>query len=195
MSDPSSATLEEINHPVVTPVETPTPVEEATPTPKEEVSILVELFIDVVKKSIEDEVVNNKMRIKLTPDVKNVLNNMISLSPNTLNDIEKAVTDIIKDDKIDSNDIPNLIVVIQRIYQFIYSLKKVKLDAKKRSEFTSISLKYIIHLLVLLGKIKISEDKREQFLSQSDALVDSCSNLLSFSKTIKTPGCLKLFRI
>ena len=78
MSDPSSATLEEINHPVVTPVETPTPVEEATPTPKEEVSILVELFIDVVKKSIEDEVVRSRVeRLKQFYEEKESLDQLL----------------------------------------------------------------------------------------------------------------------
>ena len=210
MSDTSSTTLEEISLPIITPditthsTQETTPVQEPTltqettsvqeptlPTNIEETNVVILTFSDLVKKSIENEVGNDKMKIKVTPEVKNVLNNMITLSPNTLNDIEKAVTDIIKDDKIDSNDIPNLIVVIQRIYQFIYSLKKVKFDVKKRAEITSVSLKYIIHLLVLLDKIKISEDKKEQFLSQSDALVDSCSNLLSFSKSIKTPSCFK----
>ena len=210
MSDTSSTTLEEISLPIITPditthstqettpVQEPTltqettPVQEPTlPTNIEETNVVILTFSDLVKKSLENEVGNDKMKIKVTPEVKNVLNNLISLTPNTLNDIEKSITDIIKDDKIDSNDIPNLIVVIQRIYQFIYSLKKVKFDVKKRAEITSVSLKYIIHLLILLDKIKISEDKKEQFLLKTDDLVDSCISLLSFSKTIKTPGCFK----
>ena len=198
MSDTSSTTLEEISLPIITPditthsTQETTPVQEPTlPTNIEETNVVILTFSDLVKKSIENEVGNDKIKIKVTPEVKNVLNNLISLTPNTLNDIEKSITDIIKDDKIDSNDIPNLIVVIQRIYQFIYSLKKVKFDVKKRAEITSVSLKYIIHLLVLLDKIKISEDKKEQFLLKTDDLVDSCISLLSFSKTIKTPGCFK----
>jgi len=88
-------------------------------------------IVDLVKKSIETD---DKIKINLTPEVKTVLKNMISLTPNTLNDIEKAVTEIVKDNKIDSVDIPNLIVVIQRVYQFIYSLKSVKFNSKKRAE-------------------------------------------------------------
>jgi hypothetical protein len=97
-----------------------------------------------------------------------------------LTDIEKATIQIIKDSKIDSKDIPNLIVVIQRIYQFIYSLKNVKFDAKKRADITGTSLKYILHLLVLERKIKIDEEKQEEFFTQTDALIDSCIGLLSF---------------
>lgn len=194
MTDSSSATLEEnglsTSHvPVVTSVEeTPTTLEETIVEETIVEQVLIETFVDVVKKLIETD---DKIKINLTPEVKIVLNNMISLTPNTLNDIEKALTEIVKDNKIDSVDIPNLIIVIQRVYQFIYSLKSVKFNSKKRSEITCILLKYIIHIWALSN---ISEDKRELFLVQTNALVDSCSNLLSFSKTIKTPGCLKLFR-
>ena len=87
----------------------------------------------------------------------------------------------------------NLIIVIQRIYQFIYSLKNMKLDTKKRAYITSELLKYLVHLLVLERKIKIDEEPegKAEFLKQTDILIDSCVNLLSFSKTLKTPGCLK----
>lgn len=194
MTDSSLATLEE-NSLSITPAAVVTSVE-VTPTTLEETiveetiveKVLIETFVDVVKKLIET---NDKIKINLTPEVKIVLNNIISLTPNTLNDIEKTLTEIVKDNKIDSVDIPNLIFLIQRVYQFIYSLKSVKFNSKKRSEITCILLKYIIHIWALSN---ISEDKRELFLVQTNALVDSCSNLLSFSKTIKTSGCLKLFR-
>jgi len=52
-----------------------------------------------------------KITITLTPEVTSVINNIISLTPNTLTDVEKTIIEI-KDGKIDSNDIPNLIVVV-----------------------------------------------------------------------------------
>jgi len=154
-------------------------------------NILEETFIDLVKKSLENEETKKKISIPLTPEVTSIINNIISLTPNTLTDIEKAAIEIIKDGKIDSKDIPNLIIVIQSLYQFIYSLKNVKFDAKKRADVTSSSLKYILHLLVLEKKIKIDEERQAEFLTQMDALIDSCIGLLSYSKSLKTKGCLK----
>ena len=154
-------------------------------------NILEETFIDLVKKSLENEETKKKISIPLTPEVTSIINNIISLTPNTLTDIEKAAIEIIKDGKIDSKDIPNLIIVIQSLYQFIYSLKNIKFDAKKRADVTSSSLKYILHLLVLEKKIKIDEEKQAEFLTQMDALIDSCIGLLSYSKSLKTKGCLK----
>ena len=91
-------------------------------------------------------------------------------------------------------DIPNIIVVIQRIYQIIYSLKHVKFDAKKRADITSTSLKYILHILVLERKIKIDQDKQTEFVIQMHYLIDSCVGLLSYSKSLKTKSCFKMFR-
>lgn len=155
--------------------------------------IVEQTFLDLVKKSIENEDLKKKISIPITPEVTNVINNIISLTPNTLTDIEKAIIQIMKDGKIDSKDIPNLIVVIQRIYQFIYSLKDTKFDAKKRADITATSLKYLLRLLVLERKIKIDEEKREEFFIQTDALIDSCIGLLSYSKSLKTKGCCKIF--
>ena len=126
-------------------------------------NIVEETFIDLVKKSLENEDIKNKFSIKLTSEITSIINNIISITPNTLTDIEKAVVEIIKDGKIDSKDIPNIIVVIQRIYQFIYSLKNIKLDAKKRADITGELMKYLIHILVLERKIKIEQDKQSEF--------------------------------
>lgn len=154
-------------------------------------NIVEETFIDLVKKSLENEDIKNKFSIKLTSEITSIINNIISITPNTLTDIEKAVVEIIKDGKIDSKDIPNIIVVIQRIYQFIYSLKSIKLDAKKRADITGELMKYLIHILVLERKIKIEQDKQSEFLTQTNVLIDSCVDLLSYSKSLKTKGCIK----
>lgn len=132
-----------------------------------------------------------KSQINLDDQLINIIKTILSAAPDMFNNIEKAANEIIKDGKIDSKDIPQLIIIVQQIYQMIYSLKNIKLDAKKRSEITGTVLKYFIHLLVLLEKIKIENDKKDQFLKDCDALIDACIGLLSFPKAIKTKGCIK----
>ena len=157
-------------------------------------NIIEQTFIDLVLKYLENENMKKKIFIALTPEITSVIKNIISLSPDTLTDIEKAMIETIKDGKIDVKDIPNIIVVIQRIYQFIYSLKDTKFDAKKRADITSTLLKYIVHILVLERKIKIDEDKQTEFVIQMYYLIDSCVGLLSYSKSLKTKSCFKMFR-
>lgn len=172
-------------------VEVNSSISEPVTSEPDPVVIIQKTFVDLVKKSIETEEIKEKISIKLTPDAVNIINNIISVSPNTLIDVENSMSEVIKDSKIDSNDIPNLIIVIQRIYQFIYSLKNIKIESKKRAELTSLSLKYIIHLLVHEEIIKIDEEKRVEFLDKTNILVESCVGLLIFPKTIKIKNCFK----
>lgn len=157
-------------------------------------NIIEQTFIDLVMKYLENENMKKKIFIALTPEISSVIKNIISLSPDTLTDIEKAMIETIKDGKIDTKDIPNIIVVIQRIYQFIYSLKDAKFDAKKRADITSTLLKYILHILVLERKIKIDEDKQTEFVIQMHYLIDSYIGLLTFPKSLKTKSCFRFFR-
>ena len=157
-------------------------------------NIIEQTFIDLVMKYLENENMKKKIFIALTPEISSVIKNIISLSPDTLTDIEKTMIETIKDGKIDTKDSPNIIVVIQRIYQFIYSLKDAKFDAKKRADITSTLIKYILHILVLERKIKIDQDKQTEFVIQMHYLIDSCVGLLSYSKSLKTKSCFKMFR-
>lgn len=148
-------------------------------------------LVDLIKIVISNENIKNKISIKLTPDMINLINNIIKLSPNSLNDIDNSIKKVIKDGKIDSKDIPTLIVIIQDLYCLIYSIKNVKFDNVKRAEVTSSILKFIIHLLVLEKKIVIEDNKQAEFLADTDVLIDNCVKLLSLSKIIKTKGCFK----
>jgi hypothetical protein len=185
----------DVKEPVTTDIKEPEPTDVKEPEPTHLAPIVTEIIeqtlVDLVKKSLENEDIKKQISISLTPEVTSIINNIISLSPNTLTDIEKAAVEIIKDGKIDSKDVPNLVVIIQTIYQFIYSVKTAKFDTKKRADVTATTLKYILHFLVLEKRIKIEEDKQGEFFTQTDLLIDSCIGLLSYSKTLQTKGCLK----
>ena len=190
IATPSEPTTPLVSSPTTPLVSSPTTPLVSSPTDII-ANIIEQTFIDLLMKYLENEDMKKKIIITLTPEIASVINNIISLSPDTLTDIEKAMISIIKDGKIDTKDVPNLIVVIQRIYQIIYSVKDVKFDAKKRADITSTSLKYILHILVLERKIKIDEDKQGDFFIQTYYLIDSCVGLLSFPKSLKTKSCLK----
>ena len=158
------------------------------------VEVVEKTFIDIVEKSLTSLIIRDKLmktQVNLSPELIDIVKKILSASPDCFNDIEKAVNEIIKDGKIDSKDIPQFIIVVQNIYQIIYSIKDAKLDAKKRSEFTANVLKFIVHLLVIERKIQVEEEKEAQFLTDCDALIDACIGLLSFPKSIKTKGCIK----
>ena len=110
-----------------------------------------------------------------------------------LNDIEKAMFEIMKDGKIDSNDIPYLITIIQKLYEFMFSLKIEKLSTEKRSAICAEIIKFIVHVLIKERRIKVDPSKQDAFLSQFNALMDSCVSLLSLQSTLLSSGCCSCF--
>jgi len=184
--------VEPVTEPVVEEhVVTEPVVEEHVVTESVVNTLIINTLVELLKKSLENGDVKNKLYISLTPEVTSVINNIVTLTPDTFNDIEKAIIEVIKDGKIDSKDIPNLIIIVQKLYQVIYSLKTIKVDSKKRADVAASLLKYIINILVVERIIKIDEEKQSEFYVQVNALIDSCISLLNFSKSIKTKGCLK----
>lgn len=155
-------------------------------------------IIDTVEKTLSDIITESfncvivmKTEINLTPEINSILKTILDKCPATFIDVEKIIIEIVKDHKIDSTDVPQLIVLVQKLYEIIYGLKHLKLDSNKRSEYTSTILKFIIELLVIYKKIKIEDDRQVEFLKTAGILIDSCVGLLSYPKSLKTKGCIK----
>ena len=144
-------------------------------------------LVDLVKEEIKQ-----KTHI-LNKEYIDILNSLVSISPNLLNDIEKAMFEIMKDGKIDSNDIPYLITIIQKLYEFMFSLKIEKMSTEKRAAICAEIIKFIVHVLIKERRIKVDPDKQDAFLSQFNALMDSCISLLSLQSELISKGCCSCF--
>jgi hypothetical protein len=98
-----------------------------------------------------------------------------------------------KDGKIDSNDIPYLITIIQKLYEFMFSLKIEKISTEKRSAICAEVIKFIVHVLIKERRIKVDPSKQDAFLSQFNTLMDSCVSLLSLQSELLSKGCCSCF--
>jgi len=144
-------------------------------------------LVDLVKEEIKQ-----KTHI-LNKEYIDILNSLVSISPNLLNDIEKAMFEIMKDGKIDSNDIPFLITIIQKLYEFMFSLKIEKMSTEKRSAICAEVIKFIVHVLIKERRIKVDPNKQDAFLIQFNTLMDSCVSLLSLQSELISKGCCSCF--
>jgi hypothetical protein len=156
-------------------------------------SVLTSIDINLDVKSLlyllGSEEIIKKINIQLNKNEINVLTHILKYSPNFLNEIEKVIIEIVNDNKIDTNDIPNLIILIQKLYELIYNSKQVKYDSKKIADVCGNTLKFIIYIMVEERKIKIDEDKKLEFLILTDKLIDSCISLLNLSKVLNGSSC------
>ena len=139
---------------------------------------------------LSSEIRITKINFVLTDDITEVLYKLIYFSPEFLNEIDKLANEIIKDNKIDSNDIPNLILLIKKLYELIYKLKDIKFDDAKKVEICSSILKFLIRFLIEERKVNIKSENKEIILELIDTLIDSCISLIHFSGNIKKNGCL-----
>lgn len=163
---------------------------------KEEIKEKIDAVITIqIPKNLVDlvkEEIKQKTHI-LNKEYIDILNSLVIKSPNLLNDIEKAMFEIMKDGKIDSNDIPYLITIIQKLYEFMFSLKIGKISTEKRASICAEIIKFIVHVLIKERRIKIEPSKQDEFLSQFNALMDSCISLLSLQSELLSKGCCSCF--
>ena len=89
---------------------------------KEKIDEVITVQIPVNLVDLVKEEIKQKSHI-LNKEYIDILNSLVGKSPKLLNDIEKSMFEIMKDGKIDYNDIPYLITIIQKLYEFLFSLK------------------------------------------------------------------------
>jgi hypothetical protein len=133
--------------------------------------------------------IRKDLKIVISKDASNMIASIAASTPAVLDDVKNSLLEIIKDNKIDSSDIPHFIAIIQSLYQIITNLREFKLDNKSKATVCAEVLKYISHFLILDGQIQVEKIDQALLLNQLDNLVDSCTSLLSFPSVIKVKGC------
>jgi len=208
----SEPVTESVSEPVTESVSEPEILKLEKPSELENVPLLYEVtslteIKEEIKEKIDDvitiqisknliELVKEEVKQKthiLNKEYIDILNNLIIKSPNLLNDIEKAMIEIMKDGKIDSNDIPYLITIIQKLYEFMFSLKIGKISTEKRAAICAEIIKFIVLVLIKERRIKVEPNKQDEFLREFGALMDSCISLLSLQSELISKGCCSCF--
>ena len=129
--------------------------------------------------------------INLSKEYIDILIKIVDSNPTFLHDIKKAFINVIKDNKIDSNDLPYFISIIEKIYEIIYINKYIKIEKKKIPVLCSYLVKFIYRYFILDTRSIINENNG--FLELFDKLVDSCVGLLRFPKTIQLKNKFNYF--
>mgnify|MGYP006093553763 CR=1 FL=1 len=155
------------------------------------VDFIEQSIVELLKQSIDDSNFEYKFQLTLDNDVVDMFHKIMALSPNSFVDIQKSLSAVVLDGKINSEDIPHLIVLLKAMYQTINAVKNSKVSSTKMTELVGGVIKLTFHVLVKEGKVKIDDDKHCVFLDQFDELVDSCVSLLSFAESLKPVGCFK----
>lgn len=148
-------------------------------------------FAEVLFKILKSEIKDNS-GITLSNKVNSIILKLLEKEPKYFNCVEKTFVEIIKDNKINTTDIPNIITLIQQLYEVIYNLKDTKLDSKKRCEVCSSIIKFLFHTLIEERIIKIDDEHKIEFMNDIDKLIDSFIGLVKLPKEFKNKKCIQM---
>jgi hypothetical protein len=159
--------------------------------------ILTEVMIDITRitfsQMLENFLNQNKdklesLSIKLTPEIQTYLLILLKDKSSFFNDIDSSLKKIILDDKIDLKDIPEIIVLVTKVYKIINTDKGIpKVDPYEL-------IKNILHIVFTLY-IETNKVQNNELATDLLKIIDVSIDLIKL-KAIKPPkiGCLsKLF--
>ena len=147
----------------------------------EEVNYSQKPFVELLEYVSSNS--QDKYSIKLTQEIINLLNIILKSNPEYFNSFDKIFSSIIIDDKINTNDIPELILLLQKLYEILFDLN-VK-DIKKGLSINTCKLiiKFIIDVIIT-EKISNTE-KRKELLDIISILIDAGCELITFRQKLK----------
>jgi hypothetical protein len=119
-----------------------------------------------------------KYEIKLNQLNITLLFNILKSNSYYFNFSEKIILKIIKDNKINIDDIPNILLLLKNLYEILYKLKN------KNINDSVIILKFIINVIIV-NNIENKEDGDKLKLS-INTIIDTSSELISIRKILKS---------
>lgn len=186
-------------------------IEEIVETISKEIIKTVEIITeDAREKVIEatetviEQVVNKTLEIKsllnlliiisvrqdmqekygLTPELVKILQLIIQTNSAFFFKIEESFKKILEDNKIDSDDVPELMSLFSAIYELLFSLK-LKTTTIDISNICGELIKLTFNIMLAENIIIFESSGSEETLKIFNALVDSSISLIKLSKTMK----------
>ena len=135
------------------------------------------LLVLLMKNILQNKGISS---ITLTKKELDIINAITANNPLFIKNINDDILKIIKDNKIDSYDIHNLIKLIKDFYICFNEEFNVKIDKKDISIVASSLLKYIIHVILTVNKIDSPE-----LIVCCDSLIDISIEMLELQIDFK----------
>ena len=146
-------------------------------------------IIELLKLAIYNPA--SKINVTLSDKIKALIIQLIETNPSLFKEINALLLNIIKDGKIDAVDVPDFIKLLQKLYEVVHNSKDIKLSKTELADSCGIVVKFVIHTLIEEDYIKIQAERKVEFLTEIDILIDTCISLIKLSTTLKSPSCLK----
>jgi len=162
---------------------------------KEAKEVIEEMKEEVINKTLEIKSLLNLLIIisvrqdmqekyGLTPELVKILQLIIQKNSAFFFKIEDSFKKILEDNKIDSDDVPELMSLFSAVYELVFSLK-LAASTIDISNICGELIKLTFNIMLAENIIIFESSGSEETLKIFNALVDSSISLIKLSKTIK----------
>ena len=129
----------------------------------------------------------SKLNLNITPEIQKYFLILCKESPDLFGSLEETLKRIIVDNRIDTKDIPDIIVLVSKIYKIIKENKGIpKVDIYEL-------IKTLLHISLVIY-IETNKVENPQLLFDLLRIIDSSIDLIKLTPIIpKKAGCLRFF--
>jgi hypothetical protein len=153
--------------------------------PTEKLLPLLDLIKAIIESETESEpdilVIQKRYDIEITYELLSVLSLMSTADPAFFLSIENTFTEIVKGNKIDARDVPNIMALLINLYTILAELKFKPLN----TQICGSVLKFIIAVIIKDKIVRIDNDNEKELMLCLALLINSCIELTTLSNKIK----------
>ena len=139
---------------------------------------------DPVKIIMQELLAFHFLNITLSEKEMMIIKIIVQQSPSMIQEINQCVLDIVKDGKIDSNDIPSFIKLIKSLYVFCHENNNIKININEIAKMIGPIVKYIVH--IVLSK---NDKSTPELVKCCDSLIDISVEMIQLQSNMRTKIC------
>jgi hypothetical protein len=138
---------------------------------EEELEEVMKTFVQLVENFLNKQ---EKTNIKLTPEIQKYFLILCKESPDLFGDFEQTLKKIISDDRINTKDIPDILVLVSKVYKVINENKGIPMIEPYEL------IKILLHLTFVVY-IETNRVNNSQLLLDLLQIIDSSIELIKLT--------------
>jgi hypothetical protein len=139
---------------------------------------------------ISNEIERKKkgLTVSIDGDVVDILQTIMDKNKDYFDDVAKTINEIIKDNSVDLNDIPELLLLFKKTYTVLLSINMKRMS---KEEIIKLSSKILLSVIIILVKkqcIKVKDETK--FIDNMQAILETCIILSKHKNVQKTANTI-----
>ena len=142
-------------------------------------------LVQLAEKLLQDNETIKKMNIQLAPEIVTFIQQLLIKEPQLFSICETSLQKIISDNKINANDIPDLMILITQVFSIINNFDK---SSVKQIDFYELTKNVLLIIIELYAEKHSVSNENKLLLVR---IVDSSIELIKLKGFTKEKGLIK----